>query len=238
MLYFDPLYMIMLMPALILSLIASAMVKSTFAKYAKKGTSSGLTGAQAAALMLARSGANDVKIGHAQGFLGDHYDPTSKTLRLSNDVYDSTSLSAVGVACHEAGHALQHAHGYKPLVWRSALVPVAQFGSMFSYWFLFLGFISMMFTPVLGMLLIKTGIVMFSAAVLFSIVTLPVEWNASQRAKQQMVTCGVVTQSESAASGKVLNAAFMTYMAAAASAILTLLYYLVRSGLLGGGSRD
>ncbi|MGI5868998.1 MAG: zinc metallopeptidase [Kiritimatiellia bacterium] len=229
---FDPLYFIFLAPALILSLIATTMVQTTFAHYAKQPSSGGLTGAQAAALMLARSGAVDVKIEHARGFLGDHYDPTSKTLRLSREVYGSTSLSAIGVACHEAGHALQHASGYKPLVLRSALVPLAQFGSSFSYWFILMG---LLFAQApFGISLIKIGIVLFSAAVAFSLVTLPVEWNASARAKQQMVACGIVSGSEAKDSGKVLNAAFMTYVAAAASAVLTLLYYLVRSGLLGG----
>lgn len=232
---FDPLYMIMIAPALVLSVIATMKVKSTFGKYARIRTSSGMTGAQAAALMLSRSGTTDVKIAHAQGFLGDHYDPTTKTLRLSRDVYGSDSLSAVGVACHEAGHALQHAEGYKPLVWRSALVPVAQFGSTFSYWFILGGLIFSQ-SP-FGINLIKFGIILFSAAVAFSLVTLPVEWDASARAKRQMVACGVVAQSEADSAGKVLNAAFLTYIAAAASALLTLIYYLLRSGLLGG-SRD
>lgn len=233
---FDPLYFIILMPAILLSFVATMMVKSTFARYAKHPSSGGLTGAQAAALMLARSGAVDVKIEHARGFLGDHYDPTSKTLRLSDGVYNSTSLSAVGVACHEAGHALQHASGYKPLVWRSALVPVAQFGSTFSYWSIIAGLIFAQ-AP-FGMSLVKIGIVLFSAAVAFSLVTLPVEWDASARAKRQMVACGVVSGSEVKDSGKVLNAAFLTYIAAAASALLTLVYYLLRSGLLGGRDRD
>ncbi|NLB70043.1 MAG: zinc metallopeptidase [Lentisphaerae bacterium] len=228
--YFDPLYIIITLPALLLSVIASTLVKSTFKKYSQVGVSSGMTGAQAAAMMLAKSGTNDVKIGKSRGLLSDHYDPTSKTLRLSNDVYNSKSLSAIGVACHEAGHALQDAQGYKPLAWRSALVPVTQFGSSFSYFFI-LGGMLFQIAP-----LIKIGIVLFSAAVLFSIVTLPVEWDASRRAKLQMVECGIVTQKESEASGKVLNAAFLTYIAAAASALLTLLYYLIRSGLLG--SRD
>ena len=230
--FFDPLYFILLAPAILLSLFATFKVKTTFAKFSKIKTSSGMTGAQAAALMLSRSGTNDVKIAHAQGFLGDHYDPTSKTLRLSKDVYGSNSLSAVGVACHEAGHALQHAHGYKPLIWRSALVPVAQFGSNFSYFFILGGFIFSQMP--FGMTLIKIGIVLFTAAVAFSIVTLPVEWDASARAKKQMVVCGIVSPAEAGSAGKVLNAAFLTYIAAAASALLTLVYYLLRSGLLGG----
>lgn len=230
--YFDPLYFIILAPALIFSLIATAMVKMTFAKYSRIQASSGMTGAQAAALMLSRSGTTDVKIAHAHGFLGDHYDPTTKTLNLSDEVYGSTSLSAVGVACHEAGHALQHAQGYKPLMIRSALVPAAQFGSNFSYFFIVAGLIFS------AMALVKVGIALFAAAVLFSLVTLPVEWDASARAKRQMVVCGVVSPSEASSAGNVLNAAFMTYIAAAASAILTLIYYLLRSGLLGGRSRD
>lgn len=233
--YFDPIYIIITAPALILSMIASVMVRSTFARFSKVRSSTGITGAQAAALMMARAGTNDVKIAHASGFLGDHYDPRTKTLRLSREVYGSTSLAAIGVACHEAGHALQHATGYKPLLLRSALVPIAQFGSMFSYLFIFGGLV-LAYTP-LGMPLIKFGILLFSAAVAFSLVTLPVEWNASSRAKAQMVSNGIVTQAESGAAGQVLNAAFMTYVAAAASAILTLFYYLLRSGLLGG-SRD
>lgn len=230
--FFDPLYLILIGPALILSLFATMKVKMTFKKFSKVRASSGMTGAQAAAVMLSRSGTTDVKIEHAQGFLGDHYDPRAKTLRLSKDVYGSDSLSAVGVACHEAGHALQHAEGYKPLVWRSALVPVAQFGSTFSYWFILAGFI-FSHSP-FGMNLIKLGIILFSAAVAFSLVTLPVEWDASARAKRQMVACGVVAQSEADSAGQVLNAAFLTYIAAAASALMTLVYYLMRSGLLGG----
>lgn len=237
MFHFDPLYYLFLAPAFILSLMATTRVKSTFARYSRQRASGGLTGAQAAALMLARSGAVDVKIEHARGFLGDHYDPTTKTLRLSNGVYDSTSLAAVGVACHEAGHALQHASGYKPLVWRSALVPVAQFGSTFSIWFIGIGLIFAQAAP-WGMSLVKIGIVLFTAAVAFSLVTLPVEWDASARAKRQMVACGIVSGLEAKDSGKVLNAAFLTYVAAAASAILTLLYFRVRSGQLGGRSWD
>lgn len=229
---FDPLYFIILAPALILSLIATTLVKTTFKKYSKIRTSSGMTGAQAAAVMLSRSGTTDVQIAHAQGFLGDHYDPRTKTLRLSKEVYGSDSLSAVGVACHEAGHALQHAKGYKPLAWRSALVPVAQFGSSFSYLFIIAGFIFSQ--SAFGMSLMKIGILLFSAAVAFAFVTLPVEWDASARAKRQMVACGVVAQSEADSAGKVLNAAFLTYIAAAASALMTLIYYLIRSGLLGG----
>jgi len=228
MLGIDPLYIMIMLPALILAGLASLLTKTTFSKYSKQRASSGLTGAQAAQRLLSIQGVGNVTIEQVDGFLSDHYDPRSMTLRLSPDVYASPSLSAIGVACHEAGHALQHATSYAPLTLRSALVPIAQFGSYGSYIFIMLG----MFTSALG--LIKIGILLFSVTVLFSLITLPVEWNASFRAKQLMVTAGIVTQSEQKAAGAVLNAAFMTYIAAALTALLTLLYHLMRAGLLGG----
>ena len=167
-------------------------------------------------------------IEEVQGFLTDHYDPRTKTLRLSPGVYASQSLAAIGVACHEAGHALQHASSYAPLVLRTTLVPIAQFGSYGSYILIFLGSI------IASLGLIKIGIVLFSVTVLFTLVTLPVEWNATARAKLLMVSSGIVTRSEQRDSGAVLNAAFLTYLAAALTALLTLVYYLLRSGLLGG----
>ena len=228
MLYMDPLYWAFLLPGLVLAMIASMYVKSTFAHYSKVRARSGMTGAQAAQAMLQRSGVTGVSIERARGFLSDHYDPSAKVLRLSPDVYDQPSLSAIGVACHEAGHALQDAQAYYWLGLRTTLVPMASIGSNFSYMVFFLGLF-------LGsMAMVKIGIVLFSAAVLFSIVTLPVEWNASARAKQAMVNCGIVGPSEAEAAGTVLNAAFLTYVAGAISAILTLLYFLLRSGLLGG----
>jgi Zn-dependent membrane protease YugP len=226
--FIDPLYLVMLLPAFLLSMFASFYVKSTFSKYSKVPSVKRMTGAEAALEMLNRSGVNGVTIERSSGFLSDHYDPRSKTLRLSADVYDSSSLAAIGVACHEAGHALQDAQSYAWLGMRTALVPVANFGSNFSYIILMVGFL-------FGSLgLVKIGIGLFSLAVLFTIVTLPVEWNASARAKKAMVDCGIVGRSEAADAGAVLNAAFLTYVAAAVSAILTLLYYLLRSGLLGG----
>ena len=228
MFFFDPVYLIFMIPGLILSLIASAMVKSTFSKYSQIGSSTGLTGAQAAERMLQRNGIYDVRIERVSGFLSDHYDPSTRTLRLSPDVYGSRSLSAIGVACHEAGHALQHASGYGALGLRSALVPLTNFCSPVSYIILLLGFFLASQTMVLW------GCVLFGVGVLFTIVTLPVEWNASARAKTMMVSCGIVSQNESSDAGSVLNAAFLTYVAAAVSALLTLLYYLFRAGLLGG----
>ncbi|MDD3694745.1 MAG: zinc metallopeptidase [Lentisphaeria bacterium] len=228
MLYFDPLYILLALPGLILALLASFYVKSTFARYSRLRPRNGMSGAEAAAEMLRRSGVDFVRIERAQGFLSDHYDPSAKVLRLSPDVYDKSSLSAIGVACHEAGHALQDAQSYYWLGLRSSLVPVASLGSNLSYLVFFLG----LFMGSMG--LVKLGILMFAMAVLFTIVTLPVEWNASARAKQAMIDYGIVSHQEGAAAAAVLNAAFMTYVAAAISAILTLLYYLMRSGLLGG----
>lgn len=226
---FDPMYLLFVGPAMLLAFLASARVKSTFSKYSRVRSGSGLTGAQAAHRMLQSQGISDVAIERVQGFLSDHYDPMKKTLRLSPDVYNSPSLSAIGVACHEAGHALQHARNYAPLSLRTALVPVTQIGSGLSY-FVFIG----------GMLLhapalVNLGCILFSAVVLFSIVTLPVEWDASARAKKLMTSAGIVTASEQAHAGSVLNAAFLTYVASAVTALMTLLYYLFRAGLLGGG---
>lgn len=232
----DPLYWLMMLPALLLSIVASMMTKGTFKKYANVRAYSGLTGAQAAERMLRSHGVYDVTIEQTQGFLSDHYDPTRKVLRLSRDVYAAQSLSAVGVACHEAGHAVQHAESYAPLALRSALVPLASFGSSASYWIILAGFLLQ--GSVLGLGLIKVGIVLFGAAVVFSLVTLPVEWNASTRAKAHMVSAGIVSPDQQRQAGAVLNAAFLTYIAAAASALMTLLYYLLRSGLLGGRRSD
>ncbi len=223
----DPIMMMITLAGMGLSMLASFFVKSTFAKYAQVGASSGLTGAEAAAQMLASQGIRDVRIERIDGFLSDHYDPRTNTLRLSSAVYDSQSLSAIGVACHEAGHALQKATGYAPLGMRSALVPVTQFGSMLGVPLFAIGMIASM--PAL----MKLGILLFAAAVLFAVVTLPVEWNASARAKRLMTTSGVVRPQEQVHAASVLNAAFLTYLAAAVTAVAQLLYLLYRAGLLG-----
>lgn len=230
--YFDPFYLMFALPALLLSLYATALTKSRFARYSQIESQSGLTGAEAARQMLARHGLDRVTVEQTGGFLSDHYDPRARTLRLSPDVYGSPSLAAIGVACHEAGHALQHAAGYAWLGFRNALVPVTKIGSYFSYFVLMLGF--MLQQP----MLVNLGIGLFSLGVLFSIVTLPVEWDASARARRSMASAGIVTASEQQAAGKVLTAAFLTYMASAVSSLLTLLYYLWRAGLLGGRRRD
>ena len=226
--YFDPLYLLFMLPALILAGIASAKTKGTFKKYSRVAASSRLTGAQAARRLLDRNGLQEVQIHRARGFLSDHYNPANRSLNLSPDVHDSQSLSSIGVACHEAGHALQHAEGYAPLQWRSAMVPVTQFASHGAYIFIFLG----MFMQSLAMS--QFGVILFGVGFAFALITLPVEWDATARAKRQMVTDGIVLPQEAADAGKVLDAAFLTYVATAVSALLTLLYYMLRLGLLGG----
>lgn len=228
MFYFDPMYLIFMIPAMVLAGIATAKTKSAFNKYNRIASSTRLTGAQAARRMLDQNELNDVEIRRTRGFLSDHYNPTNRTLNLSPKVYDSPSLSAIGVACHEAGHALQHAHGYVPLQIRSTLVPITQFSSYGAYLFILIG----MFLH--STMLATTGVWLFGIGFIFALVTLPVEWDASARAKRQMVTDGIVLPSEANDAGKVLDAAFLTYVAAAVSALLTLLYYMMRLGLLGG----
>jgi Zn-dependent membrane protease YugP len=222
-------YLLFMLPALVLSLWASFRTKSAFNKYSRVRTARGLTGAQAAQEMLQRAGVVDVKIVPAHGFLSDHYNPMNKTLALSQPVYDSPSVAAVGVACHEAGHAIQHAVGYKPLWLRSTLVPMASIGSTVSY-----------IVILLGLLLLRSpqmvyfGAALFSLVVLFQLVTLPVEFDASARAKRLAVENGIVLTQEREGMDRVLNAAALTYVAAAISSIMTLLYYL---SLASGMSR-
>ncbi len=226
--FFDPLYFIIIAPGLALSLYATFRTKSTFSKYSKVGSRSGLTGAQAADLMLKRQGVNGVRIERSGGWLSDHYDPGKKALRLSNDVYSSQSLSAIGVACHEAGHAMQDAHGYSMLSLRTALVPATNFGSTSAYILMIAGF----FLQLTGLIFI--GVCLFGVGVVFSLITLPVEWDASQRAKVAMDEAGMLSPEENRHASKVLNAAFLTYLAAAVTSVLTLAYYLIRLGVLGG----
>jgi Zn-dependent membrane protease YugP len=222
-------YLLFMLPALVLSLWASFRTKSAFNKYSRVRTARGLTGAQAAQEMLQRAGVVDVKIVPAHGFLSDHYNPMNKTLALSQPVYDSPSVAAVGVACHEAGHAIQHAVGYKPLWLRSTLVPMASIGSTMSY-----------IVILLGLLLLRSpqmvyfGAALFSVVVLFQLITLPVEFDASARAKRLAVENGIVLAQEREGMDRVLNAAALTYVAAAISSITTLLYYL---SLASGMSR-
>ena len=220
---FDPLYFVMLIPALLLSGWAAMLTKSRFKKYSQIRAYSGYTGARAAERMLHANGVFDVKIERVRGMLSDHYDPRTKTLRLSDEVHDNASLAAVGVACHEAGHALQHAQAYAALGLRSALVPVAQIGSNFAPYIFIVGLIAQI--P----MVMQVAIALLACMFLFTVITLPVEYNASARAKAHMVAAGIVSPSQEADAGKVLNAAFLTYLAAAVAALLQLLYYILRS---------
>ncbi len=228
--FYDPVFLVFVtLPILIISGLASWITKSTFKKYSQVASSSSLTGAEAARKLLDNAGVRNVNITQVGGFLSDHYNPMTHTLALSADVYGSRSLSAIGVACHEAGHALQHANGYLPLHARTAIVPLTNLCSSLQYPILLFGIF--MSSPKLMM----AGIIMIGMVFIFSLITLPVEWNASSRAKKFIHSAGIVNSSQEAnCAGKVLNAAFLTYVAAAVSALLTLLYYLIRSGLLGG----
>ena len=227
--FFDPLFLLFALPGLLLGLYAQSRVKRNFNKYTQVRTARNVTGAQVARQLLDAQGLYDVEVEETQGFLSDHYDPRGKVLRLSPDVYRTPSIAAAGVAAHEMGHALQDAGGYFPLQIRSALVPAAQFGSSFAPW-LFIGGLLLNFTS-----LAWIGVIMFAAAVLFTLVTLPVEFDASSRAKTLLVSNGVLIGDEIEGVNKVLNAAAWTYVAAAVSAIGTLLYYVL---LLSGGRRD
>ena len=227
---FDPLYLIAMLPGLALSLWASARVKSTFSRYSRVPAASGLSGAQAAHEMMRRAGVGGVRIERIGGYLADHYDPSQRVLRLSPDVYDGRSLSSLGVAAHEAGHALQHAAGYKPLELRSMVVKPAMIGSNLGIVLAGIGLF------VQASSVIWLGIVLFSAFVVFTLVTLPVEFNASSRAMAALGDSGMLRQDELPGASAVLNAAAMTYVAAAVSAILQLVYFVWRAGLLGGDS--
>ena len=220
--YYDSSYFLVLIGA-VLCIWAQFKVKSTFNKFAQVRSRTGMTGAQAAQKILQMSGIYDVRIEHIRGSLTDHYDPTNKVLRLSDTVYGSTSVAAIGVAAHECGHAVQHDKGYAPLKFRSALVPAANIGSKAGIPLILLG-------AVLGMnqILIQIGIWVFALAVLFQVVTLPVEFNASGRALAMLDNYGMMERDEVSGCKKVLQAAALTYVAAAASSILQLLRLVLR----------
>ena len=227
--YFDPTYLLVIVGA-VLSLIASAMVKSTYAKYKKVRSMSGLTGAQAAQRILSQAGIHDVQIQHISGDLTDNYNPKTKVLSLSDTVYDNSSVAAIGVAAHECGHAIQHAKGYVPVRLRTAMVPAVNICSTISWPVILIGvFLSW------NQSLIALGIILFSAAVIFSLVTLPVEFNASSRALKILGNTGMLSNDEVGKARKVLRAAAMTYVASAAAMILQLLRLVI---LFGGNRRD
>ncbi len=223
--YYDPYYILILI-GMVICLIASARVNSTFKKYDKVRSRTGMTGAEAARRLLHAQGIYDVSIQLVSGSLSDHYDPKSKVVRLSESTYHSTSVAAIGVAAHECGHAMQHEENYLPLSVRSALVPVANFGSRFSVLLIIAGLL-------FGQVLIEVGILLFAAVVLFQVVTLPVEFNASRRALRLLDENGILYQEEVGMTRKVLSAAALTYVASALSAVLQ----LVRLMLLFGGRR-
>lgn len=220
MFWFDPNYILFMLPALLLGLWASWRTRAAFSKYSRVPTLRGLTGAQAALQMLRSAGIQDVEVVPASGALTDHYNPLTKKLALSEPVYGSTSIAAVGVACHEAGHALQHATRYAPLTLRSALVPTVGIGSNLGMIVILAGFFLHLAN------LIYVGAIIFSLVLLFQLVTLPVEFDASARAKRVAVEQGIVIAQEREGMDRVLNAAALTYLAAAVSTLMTILYYL------------
>ena len=220
--FFDPLYFAFIAPPMLFGLWAQSRVKSTFQKYAQVGVSSGMTGAEAADAVC-RAGGAEVTIERVGGFLSDHYDPRSKTLRLSPEVYDGRSISSIAVGAHEAGHAIQDVKSYPWLGARSAMVPVTSIGSKFWFWPVMAGFMMQMD------ILVLVGIVLFGATVVFQLVTLPVEFDASNRAKAVLANTGIArTDAELHGVSKVLGAAALTYVAGALSSLATLAYLVMR----------
>lgn len=217
--YFDPTY-ILVLAGVIISMMASAKMRSTFQRYSRVRSRSGMTGREAAERLLKSQGIYDVRVEHVSGSLTDHFDPRNKVLRLSDATYNSASVAAIGVAAHECGHAVQHAKGYTPLSIRSALVPVVNFGSAVSWPLIFAG---LLINSRSAVMMLNLGILAFSLSVLFQIVTLPVEFNASNRALRILGDTGMLYPDEVRDTRKVLTAAALTYVAGAAAAILQLL---------------
>ena len=232
--YFDPTYLLVIVGVL-LCMLASARVRTTYAKYERVRNHSGMTGRDAAERILRGAGIFDVRIERVSGHLTDHYDPRNKVLRLSDSTYSSASVAAVGVAAHECGHAIQHAVGYAPLNIRSALVPVANFGSTIAWPLIVLG---LFISGNSSSLLIQIGILAFSLSVLFQIVTLPVEFNASGSAIRILGESGMLYPDEISGTKRVLGAAALTYVASAASAILQLIRIILITGGRGNGEND
>jgi uncharacterized protein len=228
---FDPTYLLFIAPGLLLALWASFRVRQAFSRYSQVPTELGYSGAEAAERLLTMTGIRDVRVVPAEGYLSDHYNPVTKELALSEEVYHGRSVAAIGIAAHETGHAVQHAAGYGPLWVRSALVPTANIGST-------LGYIVMAIGLFVSPWLVLAGVVLFSAVLLFQIVTLPVEFNASSRAKRLVLEAGLIRPYEREGIDRVLNAAALTYVAAVVSTLLVILYYLFRAGLLGGRGQE
>ena len=231
-------YLLMvLLPGMVLSGGASWLVKKRFAQYSKVPSTRGYTGQMAAQKLLDHAGITDVNVVRVDGMLTDHYNPVTKNLALSSAVFDRTSVAAIGVATHEAGHAIQHATGYYPLKWRSAIVPVANMGTKFGTYGMMIGLAILAGGSAFGQPVFILGALAFLIFVLFQLVTLPVEFNASNRAKRLVVEAGIVGEQEREGIDKVLGAAALTYVAAFVSSVLTLIYFLNKSGLLNGRRR-
>ena len=221
--FLDPMYFVFAMPPMLLGLWAQFKVKSAFNKYSQVRTQSGMSGAEAARRILQRGGLGNVTIETSQGMLSDHYDPGKKTLRLSEQVYSQPSIASVGVAAHEAGHAMQDKSGYAPLQLRSFMVPAVTIGSNIGPILFMAG---MFLAGTIGTTLAWAGIILFGGTALFALVTLPVEFDASRRAKELLVSQGIVSSAEMKGVNAVLDAAALTYVAAAAQAIMQLVYFL------------
>ncbi len=232
--YFDITYLILVLPCVILSLWASANVNSTFKKYSQQISLRRITGAQAAQRVLAANGVSGVRIERVSGNLTDHYDPRTNVIRLSDAVYDATSTAAIGVACHEAGHAVQYAQSYVPIKLRSAIIPITNIGSKLAMPLILLGLI-LNLSADLSYTLVYVGIACFGLSLVFQLVTLPVEFNASRRAMTAIESTGILTDAEQKGARKTLTAAALTYVAATAVALAQLLRLLV---LFGGRRRD
>ena len=231
---FDLTYVILVLPCLILSIWASSNVNSTFKKYAKQLSSRRITGAQAAQRVLSANGVSGVRIERISGNLTDHFDPKTNVIRLSDSVYDATSTAAIGVACHEAGHAVQYAENYGPIKLRAAIVPITNIGSRLAMPLILLGILFAAGESV-SFGFVYAGIACFGLSVVFQLVTLPVEFNASRRAMNAIETAGILTESEQRGARKTLTAAALTYVAATAVALAQLLRLLV---IFGGRRRD
>lgn len=226
----DPLYFLILAPAMLLSAWAAWATRARFTEWSQVRNGRGITGAQAARFLLDRFGLERVRVVPARGVLTDHYDPSAREVRLSEPVYHQDSVAALAVAAHEVGHAIQHRDRYTPLVLRNLAVPLASIGSNLSFLIIFVGFLLSMTQ------LVWVGVFLFCGVVFFQIVTLPVEFDASRRAKEALATLGLVSSPrEQEGVSKVLGAAAMTYVGAALSSALTLVYYLIRLGVFSGG---
>ena len=227
MIFWDP-TMVLLIPAMILAMYAQMKVNSTYHHYSQIASQRGMTGADVARYILNKNGLYDIPIERVQGQLSDHYDPRSRVVRLSQGVYDSTSIAALGVAAHEVGHAIQHDTGYMPLYIRNTIIPITQIGSYVSIPLLILGIL------VSSPRLVELGILLFTPIVFFQLITLPVEFNASRRAVAVLGDEAILTADELVGTKKVLSAAALTYVAAAVTAVFQLLRLLIISGVLGG----